>query len=436
VVVPRGEVSELKTQVADLTLRLDTALSRIDQLSGMVWKGSKKKGGEARPKAALGKRAGSFRPDPPEASVTALHSFFLDTCPDCGGEVGPANRVTTAYQEDIVLPPPPSVEQYQVGRHWCTRCQRHVKHPDAPDLYRIRRIGPAVLGFILYAKYRLGLTLPKIQESLKSLHGFLLSEGEIVWQLHEASTLFGAEYTAICEHIAGSSHVHADETGWRVEGENWWLWVFASPEGSVRYQLNQSRGREVAKGALGENSSHVVSSDFYSAYTGLQKAHQYCWAHLAREAKACSPSLYSEVSTLYISLREQLLKPVAEREGRRLHEAFLRIAQTEYQDSLTGMANKLATLRKRLARHTSDYLTCLRFEGIPPDNNRAERLLRQPQVIQRKISGGCRSKQGAETHAVNSSVLATLKERAEAPFFEALQTLVHTKLAGECSAMG
>ena len=54
--------------------------------------------------------------------------------------------------------------------------------------------------------------------------------------------------------------------------------------------------------------------------------------------------------------------------------------------------------------------TCLRYDGVLPENNTAERAIR-PQVIMRKIFGGSWSLAGATAHAVNTSVLATLEKR-------------------------
>ena len=57
-----------------------------------------------------------------------------------------------------------------------------------------------------------------------------------------------------------------------------------------------------------------------------------------------------------------------------------------------------------------------------PQNNTAERALRN-QVVMRKIFGGSRSLEGAQTHAVNASIIETkLKENPN--FFEVMIPLL------------
>ena len=58
--------------------------------------------------------------------------------------------------------------------------------------------------------------------------------------------------------------VHADETGWRENGVNGYVWTFSTP--TERYFLRRGKGKEVVDEALGEFFSGVLVSDFYAAY--------------------------------------------------------------------------------------------------------------------------------------------------------------------------
>ena len=71
-------------------------------------------------------------------------------------------------------------------------------------------------------------------------------------------------------------------------------------------------------------------------------------------------------------------------------------------------------LIKRLRRHQCDLFTFLTQEGVPFDNNHAERSIR-PAVIIRKNSYGNRSQRGADCQAVLMSVFRTLKQRGHDP---------------------
>ena len=54
--------------------------------------------------------------------------------------------------------------------------------------------------------------------------------------------------------------VHADETGWRQDGHNGYVWTFSTP--NLRYFLRRNRGT-VPDEVLGDPG--VLVSDFYAA---------------------------------------------------------------------------------------------------------------------------------------------------------------------------
>ena len=71
--------------------------------------------------------------------------------------------------------------------------------------------------------------------------------------------------------------VHADETGWRQNGNNGYVWTFSTP--TERYFLRRGRGKAVVDEALGESFSGVLVSDFYAAYHHYDGPKQRCWPH-------------------------------------------------------------------------------------------------------------------------------------------------------------
>ncbi len=81
--------------------------------------------------------------------------------------------------------------------------------------------------------------------------------------------------------IRASPVVHADETGWRQNGNNGYVWTFSTP--TERYFLRRGRGKAVVDEALGEAFSGVLVSDFYAAYHHYDGPKQRCWAHLLRD---------------------------------------------------------------------------------------------------------------------------------------------------------
>ena len=78
---------------------------------------------------------------------------------------------------------------------------------------------------------------------------------------------------AILDRIRASPVVHADETGWREDGANGYVWTFSTTE---RYFLRRGRGKAVVDEALGESFSGVLVSDFYAAYHHYDGPKQRC----------------------------------------------------------------------------------------------------------------------------------------------------------------
>ena len=238
--------------------------------------------------------------------------------------------------------------------------------------------------------------------------------------LKDKKTLFGKDYAAITALIQEAKAVYADETGWRMDGANWYLWVFVTQRGT-QYVIEDTRGKGVAVRALGEKKDRVIISDGYTAYQNLPGDKQQCWVHLLRKAKLHSAQLYGDLVLLYKKLLLELEKPLPERNRKEFAAAFDLLIAKEYPEPDVGK------VKGRMQRHKPFLFTCLDHDGVLPENNTAERAIR-PQVVMRKIFGGSRSLAGTQAHAVNSSVIATMrKQNPDANFFEVMLPLLEQR---------
>lgn len=404
---------EKDKKIAELEAKLSDKESQRKELLSYLYKPSKKNT-TSKPR---GKQPGAkayHRPTPPESAITQDHTYLLKYCPICKKTVGNAVDTVVKYTEDIALKPNPTVTRHTITRHWCRNCETYVKSGNIPG---ITRIGIKTLGYILYARYRLRLPLKKIQESLRDLYDFSISEGEIVEKLKDAQELFGKDYQAIQVLIQEAKVVYADETGWRMDGKNWWLWVFTSSEGT-EYVIEDSRGKRVAEEALGEKEDRVIISDGYGAYKNLRGDKQQCWVHLLRVAKMKAPALYQDLVLLYKKLLLELEKPLEKRRKSEFEKEFTELIEKDYGEG------SVLSVKNRMKNHGRFLFTCLDFENVLPENNTAERAIRQ-QVVMRKIFGGTRSVDGTKAHEVNTSVLETMrKQNPEANFFDVILPLL------------
>jgi hypothetical protein len=69
-------------------------------------------------------------------------------------------------------------------------------------------------------------------------------------------------------------------------------------------------------------------------------------------------------------------------------------------------------LQKRYRRHRDKLFVCLRREDVEPTNNGSERDLRNS-VIHDKVTGGYRSRRGAEQGAIFATLLTTARKRGQ-----------------------
>src|SRR5215217_7470131 len=92
-------------------------------------------------------------------------------------------------------------------------------------------------------------------------------------------------YDALLAEARASPVVHIDETHWREDGQNGYVWTVSTP--TVRlFHYTKSRAGAVAERLLGSDGTAAVVSDFYGAYDRLARTQQRCWAHLLRDLHA------------------------------------------------------------------------------------------------------------------------------------------------------
>ena len=76
----------------------------------------------------------------------------------------------------------------------------------------------------------------------KDLPGLNLSPaGYRQQQIKRIARWLDGKYQDLILQMRASPHVHADETGWRIDGKNFWLWAFTDPTFTL-YHVDESRG--------------------------------------------------------------------------------------------------------------------------------------------------------------------------------------------------
>ena len=234
-----------------------------------------------KPGRAYGPRA--WRPIP--AHVDEIIDVLPPAqCAACGGAIG-TERVDVQYQAD--LPPVrPHVTAFHVHVGRCRRCGRRVQGRDARQTSTAlgaaaSQVGPRALAWAAWLHTGLGVPFAKVATILRTGFGLALTAGGLVQALHRVGRRSAPTYDALVQAARHSPVVAPDETGWKVAGRLWWLWVFVTREVTV-YAIQPGRGYPQAVAILGARYAGVLVRDGWAPYRKLTHAtHQTCLAHYA-----------------------------------------------------------------------------------------------------------------------------------------------------------
>ena len=334
--------------------------------------------------------------------IDEVKKWDLKECPDCGTKLSKIQRKRKRYITDVEIKTK-NTENIICGRY-CKTCDKIVE-PKVTDALPNARFGLKLMLFVLTLKLDSRVPSKKIVSILDSIFQIKISDGEIYRILKQLKTAFGDYYQELEKKIKEALVKNIDETSWRINGKNYWLWNFINKEVAL-YIVDKKRGSEVPMKTLGNQEGKTIVSDRFSAYNELvKKSHceqQICWSHILRNSKDLAEH-YREAK--YIHKRLKYIYEKAKNEEKK--ELLLRwidlISSRSYRSS------EVYKFVKSICRnHRDDLFRFVDNPEIDSTNNRAERGLRHAVVI-RKISNGSRSKDGAEVTANLLSVLQTAK---------------------------
>ena len=356
--------------------------------------------------------------------VTARIEHCLEQCPDC--RLGLIGRRVVKTRQLIELPP----VQVQVVEHIlverrCPNCRK--RWAPGLDLSSLavgkQRFGVSVQAEVALLREGCRLPFRVIQDYLKTRFGLRVSVGQLVALVEGVAQRGKAIVENFKQQIRGSPVVNGDETSWREDGLNGYVWSFSTDH--VRYYIyRKSRSATVVKEVLGAEFDGVVVSDFYGAYNAHLGLHQRCWVHLLRDIHELKEKHKEDrqlkrwaqaVKAIYEEAKAY--KGASARLGPVEQKAARVKRQREYEKELMRVCRPhlkkkkpQSTLCERIERFLPELFVFVADARVPSDNNAAERSVRQV-VVSRKISGGTRSERGSETKSILASLFGTWRLR-------------------------
>lgn len=357
---------------------------------------------------------GQRRPQP--LRIDRQQEHRLKRCPQCHGPLQRCTRCRSRIIEDIPEQVQPVVTEHLIHRDYCPHCKQHVE-PVVPDALPHAMLGHHVISLTSWLHYGLGITIDQIVDILSYHLQTKLTPGGLVNAWRRFAEILVEWYDQISEQARQSTHLHADETGWRVNGQTYWLWCFANAQ-VCYYMIDRSRGQPALQKFFTESFDGVLITDFWAAYASVEVAdRQYCFPHLLRELEKVDQRNDSTEWRAFAKKLRRLLRDGLRLRRRKdftpqkyqqrinlLNRRIGLMTQEEYRDA------DARRLTSRLHRYAEYLFTFLDYPYVPADNNFAERQIR-PAVILRKNSQSNRSDRGAATQAVLMSVYRTLRLR-------------------------
>lgn len=332
-----------------------------------------------------------------------------DVCPDCGCRLEYKETILRSIVGVCLNKAKKIVYRCQVKR--CTNCNKQISNK--PPVLPKNKYGNNLIANSAIMHYFHGMPLKR----LENLWGKEVIEGSLIKTFHRLGNFWKPAIKKLKEEYRASPVKHADETGWRTDGESGYSWLFCTDNISI-FNFKDTRSSRVAKDILGvKKLSGVLVVDRYGAYNKSPCKIQYCFAHLLRKLEDLGKEFPDQKEVqCFVSSLAPLLAEAMHLRGSPISD-----------DKYSKRAKKLQAEIRKIIRAPSEHPGVQNYQDIfrqndhrlyhwvgdrdiPADNNRAERELR-PTVIARKVSFGSQSEEGAATRSILMSVIHTASKK-------------------------
>lgn len=340
-------------------------------------------------------------------------------CSKCGEDLDGLEQKLISRRQVLELPPIEldCIEYQQMGCS-CPSCS-HLQKAEYPlNVTAPIQYGSRVIGLIVYLNVFQYIPYRRMKNFFEDIFNQSISEGTINNLLVKAGNKAQFVYDEILEEIKRSFYVGGDETGIKVNGKKWWIWVWQNVKNTY-LTASDNRGFQTIQTLLAKGLPNaIIGSDRWAAQLKTQsKGKQICIAHLLRDLVYLIELEKTEWAQRFKTL---LLQGLKIREDCEIKESPLVANDTQSKELEEQMDNllmqyidqqmypKSLTFQKSMLKHRAHLFTFLYYLEVPPDNNGSERAIRMAK-IKLKISGMFKS--GQHVFCTLRSVCDTLRKR-------------------------
>ena len=431
----RNEIAALKQEVADLRRQLgknsdnsskppsSDGLGKKPRIAGSLRGSSdKKSGGQAGHKGDTLRRTET--PD-------IIRTHTAATCAHCRARLTTKMATGVEKRQVFDMPVPRlEVSEHRAQNYTCAHCHGTTKAAFPEDVTSHVQYGARIKAAAIYLNAQQLIPEDRVAEVMNDLFGAkgLCSASVVAWGTAKAEAL--KPFVDYISKLLDTAPVrHLDETGFRIGGKTQWLHVLSTPL-LTHYRACEKRGSipQTLQGGV------IVHDHFKPYYTLAGLRHALCNAHHLRELKAL---IEIEKEPWALKMFRLLLKAcnavatakasgavaLVERIKRRILSLYDAIVMRGwlFHEQLPPLVKTLEPRGKRARRpgfnllfrlrdFKKDILRFLEDFAVPFTNNQAEQDIRMMKV-KMKISGGFRTKAGADTFATLRSGLSTARKQ-------------------------
>lgn len=333
-------------------------------------------------------------------------------CPYCHGKLGEPDKIERRMVEDLPKPVQTTITEFLKCFYICPHCGERVetRHEDLPD---IGNFGNNTLAQVSLMKFQDRLPYRKIKEALERQYGLTITPASILDFTRRVSDKLENHYNRIILRVRVSRFVYVDETGLKVDGEKYWIWIFVTATETLAV-IRKSRGGNVLEETLGKDYQGIIICDGWKVYPKFTNNLQRCWAHLLRESDYLGrkvdegKKLSERLHKFYRNLKEllDLDPPDHERKVIKMNaeETLKEIVRKKYK------SEKVIKFINKINNGMDHWFTFVMNPMIESTNNTGERGLREF-VVQRKIIGTLRNEKGTQIYERSMTFIETWKQR-------------------------
>jgi transposase len=322
----------------------------------------------------------------------------------------------------------PVVVEAQRVQVRCRRCGQHTVGRYPAGFGTLGAFGPRLVATAALLHEEHHVAYARVVEVIRDLFGLRLSEGAVVAAVGRLAQALLPQAEAIAEEVRQSPVIGSDETSARVDGRNWWEWVFQTATAAY-HTIQRRRNTEVVLTFLNGTVPRCWTSDLWKPQLAAPSVcYQICLAHqlrdleyaIAAETGAARAAARAWAGALQTVLRAAIQLRNAHTAGEVDAPTYALAVEALEGAVETLLAEEVPPgwsydLQTRYQVHRRGLLTFLHQLDVPPTNNASERSLR-PSVIHRKVTGGFRSEAFAQGYAALRTVADTARKRGQDVF--------------------